>query len=355
MVKLYWETGVSSRLPFRVLFPNKREALADVNQYKGYSNIYHSIYGFRETENLWGDRESPNYETAHIDKIVLDLDSYIKHKGVQYYTENGIDSVRKVEKWANKLNLLRQYRFSGGGFYAIFSATGHPLKLRDFEINLQNRLDIDIDESTIGDTARMMRVTNSFNFKDYRRCYCIPLKIEELDLPYEKIKKLAESSRIGERYIYGTQTYDFSHAKIDQSKIRLKKIKIDLKENVQANDILNDYGWEQSDFCDAIKRILSKGHVGNYLRYELIKYFKTVIQLDLTDAMRVLVSLIGREGKHSALEKQAWYVYRRNYVFNPTKMQGLGYCSPDCDKSCMSKRNLFKKFRELITNGNLLR
>jgi len=177
---MYWETGVSSRLPFRVLFPNKKEALTDINRYKHFSNVYHSIYGFRETEMLW-DRESPNYETAHVNRIVLDLDSYIKHEGVQYYTENGIDSVRKVEKWANKLNLMRQYRFSGGGFYAIFSAKGHPLKLRDFEINLQNKLGIDIDEATIGDTARMMRVTNSFNFKKYRRCYCIPLKVEEFD------------------------------------------------------------------------------------------------------------------------------------------------------------------------------
>ena len=313
--------------------------------------MYHSIYGFRETEQLF-DRISPNYETAHINRIVLDLDSYIKYEGVQYYSEKGIDSVRKVEEWASKLNLLRQYRFSGGGFYAIFSAKGHPLKLRDFEINLQNQLEIDIDEATIGDTARMMRVTNSFNFKKHRRCYCIPLEIKELSLSYEKIKKLAESHRMGQRYIYGTETYDFSHAKIDQSKIRLKKIKIDIKENVQADDILANYGWDRSDFCDGIKRVLSKGHIGNYLRYELIKYFKTVIQVSLEDAMRLMVSLLGKEGKHSALEKQAWYVYRRNYVFNPQKLQGLGYCSPDCDKSCMSKRNLYRKFGELVSNGN---
>ena len=353
MVKVYWETGVSSRIPYRVMFPNKREALADINKYKHFSNVYHSIYGCRETEILWDSRESPNYETAHINRVVLDLDSYIKHNGVQYYTENGSDSVRKVEEWANERNLMRQYRFSGGGFYAIFAAKGHPLKLRDFEINLQNKLLIDIDEATIGDTARMMRVTNSFNFKEHRRCYCIPLKVEELDLPYEKIKKLAESPRMGQRYIYGTETYDFSFAKLDQSKIRLKKIKIDIKENVQASDILGEYGWEQDDFCDGIKRVLSKGHIGNYLRYELIKYFKTIIQMSLEDAMRIMVSLLGKEGRHSAIEKQAWYVYRKNYVFNPQKLQGLGYCSPDCDKSCMSKRYLFKKFGDLITNGKI--
>lgn len=347
---MYWETGVSSRIPFRVMFNSKQDAIADINQYKGYSNIYHSIYGFRETEEK-DNRIGPNYETANIDRVVLDLDSYKKYEGIQYYTENGIDSTRKVKMWVSKLNLLRQYRFTGGGFNVIFSAKAHPLKLRNFEINLQNELNIDIDESTIGDTARMMRVTNSFNFKDFRRCYCIPLKEEELDLPYEKIKKLAETPRIGERYIYGTETYDFSDCKIDESKIRLKQIKIDLKENVQADDILAEYGWEQKDFCDGIKRILSKGHVGNYLRYELIKYFKSVLQVTLEDALRLIVALLKREGKHSFYEKQAIYVYKSNYVFNPKKLKGLGYCSPDCNRSCIAWRNLNKKLKIAIDNG----
>ena len=346
---MYYETGVSSRVPFRVMFESKKDSIADFNKYKEFSNVYHSIYGFRETETIF-ERLGPNYETANIDKVVLDLDSYIKHEGVEYYTENGSDSVRKVEKWAEELNLLRQYRFSGGGFYAIFAAKGHPLKLRDFEINLQNQLDIHIDESTIGDTARMMRVTNSFNFKKYRRCYCIPITIEELELPFEKIRELAQNHRIGKSYIYGKETYDFSNCKIDQTKIKLKQIKIDLKENVEADDILEEYGWEQTDFCDGIKRILSKGHVGNYLRYELIKYLKTVIQVSLKDAVRIMVALLKKEGKHSFHEKQAIYVYRRNYVFNPEKLKGLGYCSPDCNKSCMGWRYLGKKLGDIL-NG----
>jgi len=332
------------------MFNNKQEAIADFNQYKGYSNIYHSIYGFREIEKK-DNRIGPNYETAMINRVVLDLDSYKKYDSIQYYTENGILSARKMREWGKELNLLRQYRFSGGGFYFMFSAKGHPLKLRNFEINLQNELDIDIDESTIGDTARMMRVTNSFNFKDYRRCYCIPLKEEELDLPYEKIKKLAEKPRMGERYIYGTETYDFSDCKIDESKIRLKKIKIDLKENVQADDILAEYGWEQTDFCEGVKRILSKGHVGNYLRYELIKYFKSVVQMTLEDTVRLMVTLLKKEGRHSLYEKQAIYIYRSNYVFNPEKLNGLGYCSVDCNRSCIAWRNLNKKLKIEIDNG----
>jgi hypothetical protein len=348
---MYWESGVSARLPFRVMFESKEDCLADINRYKEFSNVYHSIYGFTETEKLW-DRISPNYETAIINRVVLDLDSYIKHEGVEYYTESGIDSVRKVDEWASKLDLMRQYRFSGGGFYAIFSAKGHPLKLRNFEINLQNQLGIVIDESTIGDTARMMRVTNSFNFKQYRRCYCIPLSVDELYLPFEKIRELAGKPRLEARYVYGTETYDFSNSKIDESKIRLKQIKIDLKDSVEANDILLNYGWDVDDFCDAMKRILSKGHVGNYLRYELLKYLKCVVKLTVEDAVRVMVALLKKEGKHSFHEKQAMYVYGRNYVFNPEKLRALGYCSPDCNKNCLSKRNLTNKLVKVLKNGN---
>ncbi|KKM68965.1 hypothetical protein LCGC14_1455690, partial [marine sediment metagenome] len=67
------------------MFSNKRDCIRDINMYKDFSNIYHSIYGFRETEVIF-TREGPNYETANINRIVLDLDSYIKYNGTEYYT-----------------------------------------------------------------------------------------------------------------------------------------------------------------------------------------------------------------------------------------------------------------------------
>jgi len=345
---MYWETGISYRVPFRVMFDSWADAVRDFNQYKNYSNIYHTIYAFRETEESYGlngeiKRLKPNYETAIIDKVVLDLDSYKKArkngKAYEYYVSDGLDDIRKMEEWAKKKDLVRQYRFSGGGFYFIFGAIGHPLKLRDFEISLNNTLDVHIDESTIGDTARMMRVTNSYNFKEHRRCYCIPLKQEELNLSYVEIKELAKKPRLKERYIYGNEIYDFSGYKTDQNKVKLKKLKVQLNENLDADEILEPYGWELDDLCDTMKGIINKGHVGNYLRYEFIKYCKSVIRLSLEDTMRLMVAVLRSEGKHSAIERQAPYIYARNMVFNPMKLKGLGYCNPDCDK-CMKWRFL---------------
>jgi len=187
---MYYETGCSSRIPFRKMFDNVGDVERDINKYKTFSNIYHSIYGFRNTEEKFNirtgkvSRLGPQYETAIIDRVVLDLDSYEKtklfdeQKSFESYTPKGLEDMRKMEEWANERDILRQYRFSGGGFYFMFSARGHPLKLRDFEVTLHNEINVNIDISTIGDTARMMRVTNSFNFKEHRHCFCIPLKQE---------------------------------------------------------------------------------------------------------------------------------------------------------------------------------
>ena len=347
---MFVETGASSRVPFRKYFDSEGDALRDINRYKSYSNVYHSIYWFRETEEkfdyLTGKTHlGPNYETAVIDRVVLDLDAFTKtktkDKEFEYYTNKALEDMRTLEKWSEEKDLLRQYRFSGGGFYFIFSTVGHALKLRDFELNLRNELDIDIDVSTIGDSARMMRVTNSYNFKENRKCFCIPLKQEEIYLEYEDIKKLAIKPRYRKRYIYGSKSHDFSDCKIDKQKIKIKKLKIDLSnaETMDANKILNKYGWEVNDFCDTIKGLLSNGHLGNSLRIELIKYLKTLVKVDFQDCVKLLVSLLGKEGIHSAVEGQAKYAYRGGWVFNPTKLKALGYCDYDCHK-CLDYRNL---------------
>ncbi|MHA1408748.1 MAG: hypothetical protein ACTSQY_00270 [Candidatus Odinarchaeia archaeon] len=356
---MYVETGVSIRMPFRRVFSDEIEAIKDINKYKNYSNVYHSIYWFRNLEtkinHLTGIKyEGIDYGSAIINKVVLDLDSYktsiLGDKKYEYYDEKPLEDIRKLEEWAEKLDLMREYRFSGGGFYFIFSAKGDPLKLRDFELSLSNELDVEIDPSTIGDTSRMMRVTNSFNFKEHRKCFCIPLKQEELFLEYEKIKKLASTPRFNKRFVYGNETFNFNSYKIDESKIKMKNFMINIKldEMTDANDVLIKYGWEIEDFCDGIKKILSMDHKGNSLRVELIKYLKTIVGVKYEDCVKIMISLLKGEGIHSAIEGQAKYVYAGDWKFNPRKIKYLGYCDLDCDK-CLKLRNVIY---EVIKNGS---
>lgn len=347
----YIETGASARAPFRRMFSSQEDALRDINQFKSYSNVYHSIYWFRENEMKWDyltgkEHEGPNYETALIDRVVLDLDSFEKtkvdDKDFESYTPRALIDLRALEEWGDKKDLLRQYRFSGGGFYFIFSAEGHALKIRDFELNLMNELDIAIDVSTVGDSSRMMRVTNSFNFKQFRQRYCIPLKKEELYLSFSEIKEIAKKPRYNERYLYGNKSENFRNCRIDKEKIKLKKLKIDLSKakTTDADEILAKYGWSMDEFCDTIKGLITMDHVGNSLRIELIKYLKSIVKVDFPDCVTLMVSMLGNEGIHSAIEMQGKYAYSGGWIFNPDKLKGLGYCPFEC-KKCLNFRNLF--------------
>jgi len=197
---------------------------------------------------------------------------------------------------------------------------------------------METDPATIGDTSRMMRVINSFNFGTYRKCYAIPIEKEELFLSYEKIHALASKPRFREKYIYGTKTFSLEKYKIDKYKITKRKLYINLK-NENADKILKKYGWTIDDFCDPIKHILSNGYVGHYLRYEIIKYFKSVVKMNLEDCVNLIASLLKEEGIHSFGEGQARHTYAYNRVFNPHKLKVMGYCPIDCFK-CMEIRRI---------------
>lgn len=345
---MYIETGASARHPFRKMFDNQQQAIRDFNKYKAYSNVYHSIYWFREKEEKFDRsgkliRIGPDYNTAIITRIVLDLDSWktirIDDEPIEVYSDEALISIRKFAEWCEKKNYTRQYIFSGGGFYGIVQAYGHPLKLRDGMLTLGNELGLDIDPATVGDTSRMMRVLNSFNFGDHRKCYCIPLKEEEIQLEFGDIHSLAVKPRLREKYIYGDNSFSLEKFKIDDLKIKKKELFIDLKQNLDAECILAKYGWSLEELCDTIKHIISKKYVGHYLRYELIKYFRSVVHMDIEDVVNLMAALLKDEGVHSLAEGQAQFIYNYNRVFNPKKLKALGYCPVNCFK-CMRLRNI---------------
>lgn len=339
---MYIETGCDARSVFRQMFKTKREAINDINKWARLGNVYHSIYWYEKQEKKYklnGDfkRMGPDYTTASIDKIVFDLDSWDKTEEEQIYNPNGLRSIRNFANWCEKHNYGRKYYFSGGGFYGILTAEGNPLKLRDAMFFVSRDADIDIDPTVIGDTGRMMRVLNSFNFKPERNRYCICLREEELELDFDDIRELAKEPRWDKCFLYGEKWFNIDSFKIDETKIKRKQLKASLHKNADAEKILAKYGWNTDLFCDTIKHILNKEHVGHYLRYELIKYFKTIVRMEYEDCVNLLAIYLGREGVHSFGEKQAEFIYTKNRVFNPAKLKRLGYCDSSCHK-CMRLR-----------------
>ena len=345
---MFIETGVSNRVPFRKMFASKKETNQDFNKYKEFTNVYHSVYWFKNKEEKFDStgkfiRFGPDYNSAIITKINLDLDSYktirLNEEIIEIYEDEGLFSIRKFADWCEKQDYMREYVFSGGGFYGIVSAEGHPLKLRDGMLALGQEANIEIDPATVGDTSRMRRVINSYNFKDHRKCYCIPLREEELLLDYHEIRALAQKPRFRQKFIYGTKSYSLENFKIDSYKLIKKDLFVEIEKNPNADKILNKYGWDTSDFCDTIKHIISKDYLGHYLRFELIKYLKSIVKMEFADTVNYIAALLKEEGKHSLTEGQAKYVYGRNRVFNPTKLRANGLCPANCHK-CLRLRDL---------------
>jgi len=116
---VFIETGVSNRTPFRKMFTSQQDAVKDFNKYKEFTNIYHSIYWFKNKEEKFDEygnfiRFGPDYNTAVITKISLDLDSYrtLRVNGdiVEVYTDEGLISLNKFAEWCDKHNYMREYK-----------------------------------------------------------------------------------------------------------------------------------------------------------------------------------------------------------------------------------------------------
>ena len=95
---------------------------------------------------------------------------------------------------------------------------------------------------------------------------------------------------------------------------------------------MRKYGWKTEEFCKPIKHILSMDYLGHYFRYELIKYLKSVVRMELEDLVNFIAAILKEEGIHSFGEGQAKHVYRYNRVFNPKKLKAMGLCPIHCHK-----------------------
>ena len=90
MDSIFIETGATVRIPFRKMFSSTNEALRDINKYKSYSNVYHSIYWFRETEDKW---ETKWKLLDDDEKLVRELIPKLKKAGAQGIVEFPLNKI----------------------------------------------------------------------------------------------------------------------------------------------------------------------------------------------------------------------------------------------------------------------
>jgi len=325
--------------PKRVVVYSMEEMLDKVNKLNGKVKVFVDIYNF--TSNPKVDEQA-----LDVDKIFFDLDS-----------DEGIEKIKKMHKWASENDYKHIMFFSGKGFHFYLLATGYQ--------NLKNKTDTvynaqhfiaeeigltigekrthDIDQKTVGRISQMATFPGTWNCS--RERYCIGVTEEDLERGYDYIREKAKKQNLDFKY-YGSKLFDISKFDTERPKeFPLLEISKDLKIKIDGDKFLRS-------IPPCIAHWLDMEHIGYDRRGYLICYLRDTGYL-LEETIQILDKYMKDRaefihcttsnvapGYHVRGEKQPQYLYGRgrNRTGFPSceKIKALGDCpfsgSKRCDK-----------------------
>lgn len=347
---LYWETGVSCRTPYRKFFRGWKRAYSNCRWFvenQPRRNVYVGVYGcqkLRDDGLEEGFKRSllPDYRTAIVDKIFLDIDCHDETQEAKFHQD-----VALLEEYLTAEDIRRRWIFTGGGLHYLIAATGKPGNVDNAVFHFITKvIKNQMVDPTAFDVERMRRFPGSYHPK--RNCWVIPIEANELSLPLHALRVLAQSPRTGVGRGAGNYQLEIdnlehctTHKDVTLGKYERKVIAKD-KEKV-----LEEYGldWE-SDFCDAMKSIITKENPSNFERIQLLKYLAAVVKVpfvDVLDKNKTVMNLVynllddKKKAMHSVQMAEAENVYKRDRTFHPHKLRVMGYCPDNCSE-CLDRR-----------------
>ena len=327
---------------------NEDELINFINLYNGKSNVYTTVYGYKEI-----DKFRCKYSTATVDRIFFDLDS-----------DKSFENTVKLHNHFLKNNFKHIVNFSGGGFHlflfalptfllnpsvALYNAQTTIAKEAGLSIGGDSKK-FDLDGHIIGDLARLRRVENTFNLK--RDKFCITLTQEDLDKGiewiYEKAKHQTNERQVWGEKLFDLRPFDTTERLFDASVI----------EGMEVNK--NDFDLkkiEKYDFPDCVLALLKKGDLDYLERFQLITYLKTY-GLTQSEVLEILKQFLlpanpARFKKGILQERQIPKVFEKGgfYDFSQRQMKEWRICNLECKNKhalCSAKLNEKLKF---MTNG----
>jgi hypothetical protein len=189
-------------VPERIACYSQIQFFDRLNRFNGLKRkIYYSIYRTNQDNN---------FDNVIIDSIAFDLDS-----------DKSLQNLRKIYKYCEERDIKCMFVFSTGGFWAFIQTTANKLNFpknaldqaqrkiaEEIGLTIGNAKDSDLDQSIIGDIAR---ITRAINTKDInRKRFCINLNRDEIfNKTYEEICEIAQQPRF-QYYTYGTELYDLT-------------------------------------------------------------------------------------------------------------------------------------------------
>lgn len=323
----------------------KRKVVENEREYKRYikanmrsNNLYTTVYNFDSfstSENGYKKVDSP---TAVIDKIYFDFDP----------VEEGDDThwrqTKKLHHFLKERDIAHHIVFSGGGFHVyVYIEYKQFMYKRKMIFNTAkyfvDKLDLDtVDGSIFGDLNQLTRVPNTYNHKEHRQRWCIPLGDRHIDMSFEEIKEEAEEGPNYEFNQFGDKLLDTDH--FDRSEYMFDNDRMVGEQDLDMGDVeIKDLGMEDFNPPNCIARVLSKGldeqHVGHRERLFLISWFK---ELKYTEAETAeILKQFLRGGK---MRKEGYFETDYEHVINDTSQKygqisfiyERGYRYPDHDR-----------------------
>lgn len=247
---------------------------------KDHTSVFVSLYGFRKKQD---NGFKPQYNTAKLETgaLYFDLDPEIEVNGEKKAKPDECwKETKKLHRYLKKQNIRHNVVFSGGGFH-IYVYTNSP-ELMNKKATLYNavmgfvdELELDhVDSQTVGDFSRITRVPNSWNFKEHRQLFCIPLGERHISMTYSEIQEEAEDQNF-DYDTWGEKKLDLNE--FDSESVSYSRVDHERPEFSKDYEV-GDLQIDDVDVPRCIQRLLEKGKQEGHLKYRdrfiILTWFK---------------------------------------------------------------------------------
>jgi len=296
-------------------------------------DVYISAYSFSAlTEEDELDRSS-----AIIDKVFFDFDS-----------EHWFSDMLKIHNWCKDSGILHRCHSSGNGAHVFIflkpNINFKSIAIGNFQRWIQDKLDLEIDPKIIGDTSRIFRYPNTWNFRAGR--WCIPISSDILNqkkLTQKKVWKLSSKQNFENAWC-NSKLLDISKFDNDTMMFMDKEIG-----SIDLNEINEGIATTYPNFPPCIQQLLSTPTIINDQKFYLVLYLKdqivTTVPFSNKDIISILKKTLSKDefyhyfstkklrghAGHNGIKFRS--IYKRDYYMpNCNKMRDKGLCPGDCGK-----------------------
>jgi len=310
-----------------------------IKKYGSSYGIYISVYSFSSYHN-----NKPDYESAIIDKIYLDIDP-----------PNWLNQVRKVFNFCKLKNIMSIYTMSGGGSHIfLFCKSNIQYKrscIFNFQSYLENELGILIDPQSKGDLTRTFRIPGTFNYKRNRYCIYMDEKLI-FNTPENEIYKIAEKYPTYKpgKIVYNNKLVNLNYFDKEEY-LYTGKNSTNINGELYTKSELNKFNIPFNKFPNCVRSWIKDPKLGYKGRFCLTVYLRDQQITDIPIPFKIIVSIF-----KNFLDEDTWlhcatktklpnhnipenlkpikkaYSNRDYKMYSCVQLQNLGLCPTTCGR-----------------------